>query len=1147
MALDSGSDSVQINGLNEGNFDDVFCDNIEVSSNATILGNLIVGGSQIYTGTATFANAVQLNGPLFGLTGGVGINYDPLTKTITNTLGNFWSLTGSDIVNQVGTVVNLTREGGSSKLVLNYGATGASRVGIFYNDNGSTSIDYPLITTSTGTGGGPTGVPDEVLISTPNNQTFGGYISLYPAQLSGPTADRNYVILQKSALATQDIDSNLNVNGSLSINTFDYRSYFSATGFSGLTYNGTGAYDLDISSIDQSKWDIASTTIYPKTASQILIGTTGSADPFSAIHIKSDIRPRLLIESTTASFTPGLGFKNQSALFGAISQDATQDRIDVSLNSVNNVASFLPNKVGVNNINPTHQLEVQNEAGSSATVISSYNDNANGFAGSFLRNNVGNPLVLFGNGSTRSADGGPNVANIRNDTGEKIRLQNNYEFALGSPENITGDPTHAPLLQGSSLNDQFTFTSTVFVTPHIYVAGWYFSTSNITAKNFDNTNSSFTLPNTVSTRRAFIIQYTTAGLVNNVWSLPTSLNSETKNLYVGANNIYLCGKYSSTTSITISNLDGTTSFLTLPSTTATPGLYAGFLIAFNLTTGVANRLNTIFGNNNSANDNFIGGVVEDSSGNVYACGTVFCDTTASINNFINTPTGLTLAATLRQNGFIIRWDISANYSAHWAWDLSSFPCYANDITIAENNTLYVAMSIFNFGSAVTLPNWVGAGSSSFQILAAGIYSNAIWSSSLLRFTNITSASPICNGRQAFGNNSNVGYSPIALSTVYYSPINNVVYWGTPATNIQQIAFFSNLTDAAFGLTISPPQGDQNTGILLFTISHSSGSNTAFPSQIWSNSSVYSGADFIYRIRENPANGEIYIQGGVFSDNTPVYLGPVEAQSRLTFPFNTTPGIFYYHAFSIKMNSSNVPLGMSLIPFSRNQSYSSDICFPSPTTPLVINTISNHSSQFIRNYDQYPSAFSLPVTTAFNLGVLVRYTTSKVVSTFTSSSGVGFGRLNSGIAELEVEKGIYTPHFVQCREIRVNDAQLHPFKFVDSSGREMGSLCRAWISIDGTRAFQPIIRASMNVRFVDKLSNGKYRIFFSQLAPHDRFATFVSSCGFLGNNYTIAPFIVTSNTVQGSPNFKTISGIEVGIVQTGGGGFDVAECNVSCFW
>jgi hypothetical protein len=968
---------------------------------------------------------------------------------------------------------------------------------------------------------------------------------MYPKVETTPTS-RNFVILERPNNPSQSVESDFDVKGDLLVNSADYKSYFGATGFSGFTYDGTGTFNLDTSSIDESKWVLDSTTLYPKIATQILIGETGPADAFSAIHIKSDTRPRLLIESTTASFTPGLGFKNQSSLFGAISQDATQDRIDVSLNSVNNVASFLPNKVGVNNINPTHQLEVQNEAGNSATVISSYNDNPNGFAGSFLRNNVGNPLVLFGNGSTRTGDGGPNVANIRNDTGEKIRLQNNYEFALGSPENITGDPTHAPLLQGSSLNDQFTFTSTVFAVPFIYVAGWYFSTSNITAKNFDNTNSSFTLPNTVSTRRAFIIQYTTAGLVNNVWSLPTNLNSETKNLYVGANNIYLCGKYSSTTSFTISNLDGTTSSLTLPTTTATPGLYAGFLIGFNLTTGVAHRLNTIFGNNNNANDNFISSVVEDSSGNVYACGTVFCDTTASINNFINTATGLTLAATLRQNGFIIRWDFNANYSAHWAWDLSSFPCYVNDITIAQGNTLYVAMSIFNFGNAVTLPNWVGGGSSSFQILAAGIYSNAIWSSSLLRFTNITSASPTCNGRQAFGNNSNVGYSPVPLSTVYYSPINNVVYWGTIATNIEQIAFFSNLADASFGLTISPPQGDQSTGILLFTINHSSGSNTAFPSQIWSYSSIYSGADFIYRIRENPANGEIYIQGGVFSDNTPVFLGPVEAQSRLTFPFNTTPGIFYYHAFSIKMNSSNVPLGMSLIPFSRNQSYSSDICFPTPTTPLVINTISNHSSQFIRNYDQYPSAFSLPVTTAFNLGVLVRYTTSKVVSTHTSSSGLGFGRLNTGIAELEVEKGIFTPHFVQCREIRVNDNQ-HPFKFTDSIGREMGSLCRAWISIDGTRAFQPVIKSSMNVRFVDKLSNGKYRIFFSQLAPNDRFATFVSSCGFLGDNYTIAPFIITSNTIQGAPNFKTISGIEVGIVQTGGGGFDVAECNVSCFW
>lgn len=791
-----------------------------------------------------------------------------------------------------------------------------------------------------------------------------------------------------------------------------------------------------------------------------------------------------------------------------------------------------------------YDLDIRRNANDVSLGIS--NRNTNGYSLLALNNDVGSGLVMFNNGSNRSADGGTNTTTIRNDLAGKIRLQNNYEFGFGNPENITGDPSTAPLMQGTSLNDQFVFHSTVFSSPYIYVAGWYLSASNITVKNFDGSNSLFTLINSVNTRRAFIIQYTTAGLVNNVWYLPSNVRSETKNMYVGANKIYICGTYSSTSNSTINNLNGSTSIYTLPLTNASSGYYAGFVLAFDKTTFELNRINTIYSGNNNANENYISSVVEDSSGNVFACGTVRCDTNAQIKNFINNSTGISLNATLAQNGFIIRWDSNANYTGHWGWNLSSYACYVNDMAIVPGgNTLYVAMSIFTLGGGITIPNWNGGGSSSFGILGSSSYSNAIWSSCLFRFTGITTlSSPICNGRQSFGNNANIGYTPVPLSTVCYSTVYNIVYWATPATNNNQIAFFSNLTDSSYSLTISPPQSNQNNGILIFTLRHNDGFNTGYPAQIWGYSSTYSGADFIYRIRENTANGHVYLNGGIYSDNTPVFLGPVESQSRIQFPYNTGQGTSYYHAFSIKMNY-NTPLGMSYIPFSRNQSYCSDICFPTSTRAIVINTISNHSSQFIRNYDQYNSPYSLPVTTAYNMGVLVDYSLTKTVSTYFTSAGIGIGRLNSGYAELEVEKGIYTSHFVQCNEIRINDYN-QPFKFTDSIGREMGSLCRAWVCIDGIRAFQPVIKASMNVRYLEKVANGRYRIYFSQYAPNDRYSTFVSSTGYTSTNYTIFPFISTSATI-GTPNWKYVYGIEVILCQTGGGSYDTAEFNVSCFW
>jgi hypothetical protein len=111
---------------------------------------------------------------------------------------------------------------------------------------------------------------------------------------------------------------------------------------------------------------------------------------------------------------------------------------------------------------------------------------------------------------------------------------------------------------------------------------------------------------------------------------------------------------------------------------------------------------------------------------------------------------------------------------------------------------------------------------------------------------------------------------------------------------------------------------------------------------------------------------------------------------------------------------------------------------------------------------------------------------------------------------------------------------------------MGSLCRAWICLDGVRTFQPVIKASMNVRYVDKTANGKYRIFFSQYSPHDRFSTFVSSTSYNSGNYTVFPFIDT-NATPGFPAFKFVYGIGVSVNNTSGTGFDLAEVNVCCFW
>jgi hypothetical protein len=803
----------------------------------------------------------------------------------------------------------------------------------------------------------------------------------------------------------------------------------------------------------------------------------------------------------------------------------------------------------ITNSSIIYDLDVRKNTSGAGVTTGISNRNNTGYSLLALNNDTNTGLVAFMNGSLRSSDGGTNTATIRNDTGGKIRIQNNNEFSYGDPENILGDPQQTPLTQGISTSNQFTFKSTVTADGFIYVGGEYVCNTTITIKNFNGSNSSFTLPSTNLYKRAFIIEYNLLGSVNNVWFLPSDFYSDCKNLYVGANTLYICGSYSHTALATkINNLNGTVGKTDLPITNASTGFYGGYIVGFLRDTKIQNKLNIMYGGSNQANQNFYSSVVEDAFGNVFGCGTIISNNNAPIRNLLNVTTGLTLNLTNVQNGFIIRWDSNNNYTGHWGWNISSYACFINDMAIVPSgNALYVAMSIYNLGTAITIPNWNGGGSSGYQILASSSYSTAYWSSVLIRFTGVsTIASPTINGRQSFGN-TNQTFNPFPISSVCYSIVHNIIYWSCPVSAVNQIAFFTEMTDTAYNLTLSPPQSQNttNVGILTFIIANTTAARiVTYPGSIWSNSSTYAENDFIYRIRENPNNGNVYLQGGIYSNNTPSFMGFYETQSRIQFPFNTGQGTSYYSAFSIMISYSTVR-GMSYIPFSLNQSYTADICFPANNRAIIISTINNHTSQFIRNFDQYNSSYSLPVTSTYNTGILVDYALTKIVSTFFTSKGVGFGRQNAGIAELEVEKGIYTSSFIQCNEIRINDYN-QPLKFTDSIGREMGSLCRAWICLDGVRTFQPVIKASMNVRYVDKTAPGKYRIFFSQYSPHDRFSTFVSSTSYNSGNYSVFPFIDT-NATPGFPAFKFVYGIGVSVNNTSGTGFDLAEVNVCCFW
>jgi hypothetical protein len=810
--------------------------------------------------------------------------------------------------------------------------------------------------------------------------------------------------------------------------------------------------------------------------------------------------------------------------------------------------------IQANNLTIDAPTEINNTAEITGTLTNSNgrtivkNTNPNDYSLVELQNNNGNGLVSFINGSTRTTDGGVNVATIRNDNGSTLRIQDNFQFDYGQNRDLLGDVSIAPLIQGGSSNSIIQYQATITKDNFIYVGGNITSTVPTTILNFNGTASIYSIPSSANIHRAFIIQYTTAGLVNNIWTLPANVRSEIKTMNVGANKIYICGSYSSTSNITINNIDGTASIDILPLTDASPGFYAGFCIGFDSITGLVNRLTTVYGANTNFKENFISSVCEDAFGNAFVCGTIVSNNTASIRNFINTPTGLTLSLTNAQNGFIIRYDFNANYTGHWGWNLGTYACFVNDMAIVPSgDRLYVALSIFNLGTAITIPNWSGGGSSSFQILAATGYSTAHWTASLMCFAGVsTIGSPVCTARQGFGNDNLTPYVPFPLSSVCYSIFHDKIYWSSAVSNTGQIAFFNSMLDAGYTQVLSSPQGDDNTGIITFIqFNDTPRAIYGYPGMIWGYNTVYSGGDGIFRMREDASNGNVYLQGMIYTDNQAVFRGFFEVNSRIQFPPNIAFATSLYHAFSIVVNL-NIVLGISYVPYNNGSSFASDICFPSNSR--IVSTWSLkplNAGNIITNYDQSNSTFSTPSLGNDACGVIIEYTRNKTSSAFFSRRGTGIGRRNTGIAELEVNKGIYTDTFVQCNEIRVNDYN-KPFKFTDSISREISSLCRAWVVIDSVRTFQPVIKASMNVRYIDKTANGKYRIFFSQYAPHDRFCTLVSSTGFNSLNYTVFPFIDTG-VAPGFPVFKFTYGVGITTTNTAGTGFDLNEVCVACFW
>lgn len=110
----------------------------------------------------------------------------------------------------------------------------------------------------------------------------------------------------------------------------------------------------------------------------------------------------------------------------------------------------------------------------------------------------------------------------------------------------------------------------------------------------------------------------------------------------------------------------------------------------------------------------------------------------------------------------------------------------------------------------------------------------------------------------------------------------------------------------------------------------------------------------------------------------------------------------------------------------------------------------------------------------------------------------------------------------------------PPVFQDSTGTEIGTLCRAWVKITGVAT--PVIAAGFNVSSITDLAVGSWRVNFTTAMPSANYVGFVIPDG----NYNITCGITSGSQLAVSAT------IYVKVNTTGGPGYDPGVLYVGFF-
>jgi len=114
---------------------------------------------------------------------------------------------------------------------------------------------------------------------------------------------------------------------------------------------------------------------------------------------------------------------------------------------------------------------------------------------------------------------------------------------------------------------------------------------------------------------------------------------------------------------------------------------------------------------------------------------------------------------------------------------------------------------------------------------------------------------------------------------------------------------------------------------------------------------------------------------------------------------------------------------------------------------------------------------------------------------------------------------------------VKSSTSSPITFQNTSGTEIGTLCRAWVNFNGTGTVA--IRASFNVSSITDNGTGDYTVNFTNAMPDTNYAT-SASCR------TTGVLVISASR----PNSTSAAGVLSS--NAAGGGVDSTECSFAAF-